>query len=160
MDILDSIRRAARHYPGGPDALALRLGKAPSTFEKELRAAPQYKLGAVDAAEIAAMCVDAKSEHALEYPTRVAEAVGCTLLALPQGGERLDEVTAAAVAELMRDLANLLTTVTDADRDNEISIREMGHIEAKWAAVVSDGQQLLKMMRAKHARTMAKWEGK
>ena len=28
MDVLDSVRRAVRHYPGGLDAVALRLGKA------------------------------------------------------------------------------------------------------------------------------------
>ena len=53
MDLLDSLRRAVRHYPGGTDAVAARLGKSPSTLEKELRGAPQYKMGAVDAAEIA-----------------------------------------------------------------------------------------------------------
>lgn len=160
MDILDSVRRSVRHYPGGLDAVAQRLGKSPSTLEKELRAAPQYKLGAVDAAEIAAMCVDAGTQHCLEYPTRLAEAVGCTLLALPPHGHGLDEVTAAAVAELMRDLAEVVTTVTNADQDNEISDREMRDIQAKWAALVGAGQVLLQMMQAKHDRTMAKWEGK
>lgn len=158
MDILDSVRRAVRHYPGGLEAVALRLGKSSSTLEKELRAAPQYKLGAVDAAEIAAMCVDAGSPHALEYPTRVAEAVECTLLALPPHGHGLSEVTATAVAELMRDLAEVVTTVTEADRDDEISAREMREIQAKWAALVGAGQVLLQMMEAKHARTMQKWE--
>lgn len=160
MDILDSVRRSVRHYPGGLEAVALRLGKSPSTLEKELRAAPQYKLGAVDAAEIAAMCVDAASPHALEYPTRVAEAVECTLLALPPHAHGLSEVTAAAVAELMRDLAEVVTTVTEADRDDEISDREMREIQAKWAALVGAGQVLLQMMEAKHARTMAKWEAR
>lgn len=160
MDVLDSVRRSVRHYPGGMDAVAVRLGKAPSTLEKELRAAPQFKLGAVDAAEIAAMCADAGTAHGLEYPTRLAEAVGCTLLALPPHGHGLDEVTAAAVAELMRDLAEVVTTVTTADQDNEISDRELRDIQAKWAALVGAGQALLQMMQAKHDRTMAKWEGK
>lgn len=160
MDMLDSVRRSVRHYPGGLDAVAARLGKSPSTLEKELRAAPQYKLGAVDAAEIAAMCVDAGTDHALEYPTRLAEAVGCTLLALPAHGHGLDEVTAAAVAGLMRDLAGVVTTVTAADRDDEISEREMREISAKWAELVSAGQVLMQMMQAKHARTMAKWEAR
>lgn len=160
MDILDSVRRQVRHYPGGLEAVAARLGKSPGTLEKELRAAPQYKLGAVDAAEIAAMCVDAGTQHCLEYPTRVAEAVGCTLLALPPHGHGLDEVTAAAVAELMRDLAEVVTTVTTADQDNEISTRELRDIQAKWAELVGAGQVLLQMMQAKHERTMAKWEGK
>ena len=160
MDILDSVRRSVRHYPGGLEAVAVRLGKSPSTLEKELRAAPQYKLGAVDAADIAAMCADAGTAHALEYPTRVAEAVGCTLLALSPQDQGADEVTAAAVAGLMRELAEVVTTVTTADRDDEISEREMRDIQAKWAALVSKGQVLLQMMEAKHARTMQKWEAR
>ena len=101
MDVLDSVRRAVRHYPGGLDAVALRLGKSPSTLEKELRAAPQYKLGAMDAAEIAAMCTQLGTPHALDYPTRLAEHCGATLLPLPQGLQP-DSITAGAVAGLMR----------------------------------------------------------
>lgn len=157
MDILDSIRRAVRHYPGGVDAVAPRLGKSPSTLEKELRAAPQYKLGAVDAAEIAVMCVEHGSGFGLEYPTRLAEAVGCTLLQLPDSGRAMDQVTAQAVADLMREFADVVTSATTADADGEISRNEMLAIERQWAELVGAGQALLRVLEAKHERTMRKW---
>lgn len=156
MDVLDSVRRAVRHYPGGLDAVALRLGKSPSTLEKELRAAPQYKLGAMDAAEIAAMCTQLGTPHALDYPTRLAEHCGATLLPLPQGLQP-DSITAGAVAGLMRELADVVGAVAAADADGEISANELKAIQLQWAELVGSGQQLMLALEAKHESTMAKW---
>lgn len=156
MDVLDSVRRAVRHYPGGLDAVALRLGKSPSTLEKELRAAPQYKLGAMDAAEIAAMCTQLGTPHALDYPTRLAEHCGATLLPLPQGMQP-DSITAGAVAGLMRELADVVGVVAAADADGEISANELKSIQLQWAELVGSGQQLMLALEAKHEATMAKW---
>ncbi|MBI3103225.1 MAG: transcriptional regulator [Burkholderiales bacterium] len=157
MDILDSVRRAVRHYPGGVDAVAARLGKSPSTLEKELRAAPQYKLGAVDAAEIAAMCVEHGSDYGLEYPTRIAEAVGATLLVLPRGTDVPDGVTAQALACLVREFADVVTSATLADADGEISRNELLAVERQWAELVAAGQGLMRHLGAKHQATMRKW---
>ena len=156
MDILDSVRRAVRHYPGGVDAVAARLGKSPSTLEKELRAAPQYKLGAVDAAEIAAMCVEQGSDYGLEYPTRIAEAVGATLLVLPQG-EVPDGITAQVLAALVREFADVVSSATLADADGEISRNELLNVERQWAELVAAGQGLMRHLDAKHQATMRKW---
>ena len=160
MDLLDSLRRAVRHYPGGTDAVAVRLGKSPSTLEKELRGAPQYKMGAVDAAEIAAMCVELGSAHGVEYPTRVAEAVGGMLVLLPSGHEGSDGVTGLALAQLMREFADLVTAATSADADGQISKNEMDDVRAKWAALVADGQGLMRHLDAKHLRTMERWKAR
>lgn len=157
MDILDSVRRAVRHYPGGVDAVAARLGKSPSTLEKELRAAPQYKLGAVDAAEIAAMCVEQGSDYGLEYPTRIAEAVGATLLVLPRGTDVPDGVTAQTVASLVREFADVVSSATLADADGEISRNELLAVERQWAELVAAGQGLMRHLGAKHQATMRKW---
>lgn len=156
MDVLDSVRRAVRHYPGGLDAVAARLGKSPSTLEKELRGAPQYKLGAEDAAEIAAMCSDLRTPHCLDYPTRLAEHVGATLLPLPHGLET-DSITAKAVAGLMRELADVVGSVAAAEADGEISTNELKHIQRQWAELVGSGQALMLALEAKHAKTMEKF---
>ena len=157
MNVLDSVRCAVRHYPGGVDAVAQRLGKSPSTLEKELRAAPQYKLGAVDAAEIAAMCVEVGSDHAVDYPSRVAEAVGGMLVLLPQGQLSGDAVTGQALAQLMREFADLVSAAAAADADGQISTNEIQDVRTKWAALVADGQSLMRHLAAKHERTMERW---
>lgn len=160
MDILDSVRRAVRHYPGGCEAVAARLGKSPSTLEKELRAAPQYKLGAVDAAEIAAMCVELGTPHALDYPTRLAEAVGGTLLLLPSAdGADGDALTALALAELVREFSDVVSAVAAADADGEISRNEIVQVRAQWAELVAKGQQCMQLLEAKHSATMRKFDG-
>lgn len=158
MDFLDSVRRAVRHYPGGVEAVAARLGKSPSTLEKELRAAPQYKLGAVDAAEIAAMCSEVGSTHAADYPTRVAEAVGGTLLLLPHAphGAR-DDITAQGVAALVREFADVVSTATMADADGEISLNEIRAVREQWAELVAAGQAFIQHLEAKHEASMAKY---
>jgi hypothetical protein len=158
MNVLDSIRRAVRHYPGGVDAVAARLGKSPSTLEKELRAAPQYKLGAMDAAEIAAMCAEVHSAHFADYSTRVAEAIGGTVLLLPHGPlEPAEPVTAEALAVLVREFADVVTAAATADADGEISVNEMREICAQWAELVATGQHFMQRLEAKHEATMAKW---
>ena len=158
MDILDSVRRSVRHYPGGLGAVALRLGKSPSTLEKELRAAPQYKLGAVDAAEIAAMCSEVGCDHAADYPTRVAEAVGGTLLLLPRvAGVARDDITAQGVAALVREFSDVVSAAALADADGDISANEIKHVRAQWAELVAAGQQFMQHLEAKHEATMAKW---
>lgn len=160
MDILDSVRRAVRHYPGGVDAVAARLSKSGSTLEKEIRGATGYKLGAVDAAEIAAMCVEQGSDYGLEYPTRIAEAVGATLLVLPRGTDVPDGVTAQTVASLVREFSDVVSSATLADADGEISRNELLAVERQWAELVAAGQALMRHLDAKHQRAMAKWRGR
>ncbi len=161
MDVLDSVRRAVRHYPGGVEAVAARLGKSPSTLEKELRAAPQYKLGAVDAAEIAAMCVQLGTAHGVDYPTRLAEAVGGTLLLLPADtGGGGDEMTAQAIAGLMREFADMVSVSVQADADDQITANEMANIRREWSELVASGQRFMQHLEAKHEATMAKWRAR
>lgn len=161
MNLLDSLRRAVRHYPGGLDAVAVRLGKSPSTLDKELRGAQQYKMGADDAAEIAAMCIELGSPHAADYPTRVAEAVGGTLLLLPMGPHPLrDELTTEGLAKLMREFSDVVSAAAQADADGEISRNEMANVHQQWAELVASGQQFMRHLEAKHEATMAKWRAR
>ncbi len=158
MNLLDSLRLAARKYPGGLEAVALRLGKSESTLDKELRGAPQFKMGADDAAEIAAMCMEVGSPHAADYPTRVAEAVGGTLLLLPSGMHAMpDELTAAGLAKLVREFSDVVSAAAQADADGEISRNEMTDVQKQWAELVASGQLFMRHLEAKHEVTMAKW---
>ena len=161
MNLLDSLRRAVRHYPGGLDAVAVRLGKSPSTLDKELRGAQQYKMGADDAVEIAAMCAQLGTEHALEYPTRVAEAVGCTLLQLPTGPMTpCCALTAASMAELVREFSDVISSAALADADGEISRNELTGVQRHWAELVASGQTFMRHLETKHEATMAKYRAR
>lgn len=150
MNLLDAVRRTARHYPGGLEAVALRLHKQLGTLERELRGAPGYKLGAVDAAEIAAMALEVGAEHALAYPNAVAQTVGALLVVLPGAGER-GSATARDVATLMRECAEVVAAVADADADGRVTERELRELDRQWADVVAAGQVMMRNLQARHA---------
>jgi len=83
MNLLDASRRQVRNYPGGAESCAPRLGKSESTLEKELRGAPGFKWGAIDALELSVMCLDLETPDALAYAEVVAAALNCRLIPLP-----------------------------------------------------------------------------
>lgn len=155
MNILDSVRRSARHYPGGLEAVAGRLGKSTSTLEKELRAAPGYKLGAIDAAEIAAMCREVGAEYFEAYPTAVADMVGGELHFLPRPGDECS-VTHARAAELMRECADVVSSAVMADADQVVTDVELREFENQLSELVRAGQQLRRHMKARNAAARAR----
>lgn len=151
MNIIDSVRRTARMYPGGIEAVALRLGKAYSTLVKELSGAAGYKLGADDAAEIVALAVEVGSEGAVDYPNAVAERVGGCVVLLPQcDAQPSGHITALDVAALMRNCADVASKVALAEQDGRITRNEVRELQEAWAVLVRDGQSLLRTMQHKH----------
>lgn len=148
MNLLDAARRTVRNYPGGLDAMALRLQKQPGTLERELRGAPGYKLGAVDAAEIGVLALEQGGEHAAAYFNAVASAAGGLLVLLPRGGEDMAP-SAKDVAALMRECAEVVAAAADAEADGRVTDRELRELQRQWADVVAAGQTLLRNMRAR-----------
>jgi hypothetical protein len=125
MNILDTVRRQVRNYPGGIDVVALRLGKSVSTLEKELRGAPGFKLGAEDAAEISAMCVEVRSEHAMAYATVLASRVNSMLLPMPLEADPSDSECYRAACEVSRQAATHLSEVLSALADGRVTDNEL-----------------------------------
>ncbi|WP_313074919.1 phage regulatory CII family protein [Melaminivora sp.] len=153
MNLLDAARRTVRHYPGGLEAMALRLQKQPGTLDRELRGAPGYKLGATDAAEIAQLAMEQGGEHALAYPNALADALGALLVVLPGNGPRAG-ASALDVAALMRECAGVVESVAGADADGRITGRELAEIERHWADTVAAGQQMLRNLQHRHAEQL------
>lgn len=149
MSLLDAARRTVRHYPGGLDAMAVRLQKQPGTLERELRGTPGYKLGAVDALEIAVLAQEQGGEHALAYPNTVADALGALLVLLPRDGN-VRAASAQDVARLMQECAEVVMAVAQVEADGRITPRELADLQRQWADVVAAGQVLLRNMHARH----------
>ena len=146
MNILDSVRRMTRSYPGGTDAVALRLDKSPSTLEKELRGAPGFKLGADDAAEISAMCIELGTEHAMAYATAIAAHSGCMLVPLPAGLELDADECMRAIAETSRESAELIAEALAAAADGKISDNELAKVDRSCGELVAALQSLRRVM--------------
>ena len=116
MDAIDALRLAIQHYPGGIDALAVRMGKAASTLQKELRDAPGFKLGARDALAIAAMCTEVGTAHAAAYATTVATV--CELRVSRR------EPADATVADVIANTGEVLREVGEYAQSNVLAISD------------------------------------
>lgn len=155
--MIDGVRRAARCYPGGIEAVALRLGKSHSTLEKELRGAPGYKLGFEDAHEIMVICRDIGSDHALDGFNAQADGLGAVVTMLPEG-VCPSSCTGGMVANLMREFSDVIASVGESMSDGVITPNELRKIEAQWGEVVAAGQDLLRGLSAKVKAAMVRWK--
>jgi len=155
--MIDGVRRAARCYPGGIEAVALRLGKSPSTLEKELRGAPGYKLGFEDAHEIMVICRDVGSDCALDGFNAQADGLGAVVTMLPEG-VCPNSCTGGMVAKLMREFSDVIASVGESMSDGIITPNELRKIEAQWGEVVAAGQSLLRGLSAKVMAAMGRWK--
>lgn len=146
MNLLDSVRRMVRSYPGGIDALAPRLSKSPSTLEKELRGAPGFKLGAGDAAEISAMCIELQTEHALAYVTAVAVGSNCMLVLLPAVDDTHGQDCMRVLADTSRTAADLIAEVCSSLADGKVSDNEMARVDKAVGQLVAALQAMRRVM--------------
>ncbi len=151
MNLIDAARRMVREYPGGEDALAPRLGKSASTLDKELRRAPGFKLGAEDACEISAMCMDLQLPQARAFITAWAARMGCFVIPLdaPEGDQ--DECL-LALADASRVMHELMTEVMTALADGQVSDNELARIDREAGQLVSAVQGLRRAAAARNAR--------
>ncbi|WP_395026575.1 phage regulatory CII family protein [Comamonas odontotermitis] len=154
--LIDGVRRAARNYPGGVDAVALRLGKSPSTLEKELRGAPGYKLGYEDAHDIMLLCRDVGSEHGLDALNAQADSLGAVVTLLPESVDP-GSCTGAFVAKLMREFSDVIASLGESLSDGVITPNEMRKIEGQWAEMIAAGQTVLRNLKARMRAAMARW---
>lgn len=138
MNIADAAYHTVHDYPGGPAALAVRLGKAATTLRHEVRppAGSTAKLGLVDAQRIMALAGDLRILHAM------AAEHGQFLVPLPEVVCD-DEATAQQLATLAREFGDVLGTVAQAMADGRVSDNELRAVERQWGELVSAGQHLL-----------------
>jgi hypothetical protein len=148
MNILDTLRLMARSYPGGVEALAQRLFKQPGTLDKELRGARGFKLGACDAAEMSAMCIELQTEHALAYVTTVAVGSNCMLVPLPDAGDLPAGDCMRALADTSRQAADLIAEVCASLADHKVSDNELARVDRASGQVIAAMQTLRRVMAA------------
>lgn len=156
MELNDAVRRMSRNYPGGLKALAARLGKSDSTLDKEIRGAYGFKLGLQDAHDLAVMCVDARSPHAMDLLNLMAHDMGHVLLPLPV--EHGGSMTLERLGKLMHECGQLVAEVTKAKADGKVCDNELKLCMAQWAELVAAGQALMQALKDNNAQTMARWD--
>lgn len=143
MNSLDALKTMVRNYPGGMEAVALRLGKSPSTLDKELRNAPGYKMGVLDASALTCLCMEVHAPHALAWLN--AEAVNCGVsVVLPEqaaaGGGDVWQLMSLAVAEV----SDVTAAVVNGQADGSISPNDRKRIQKEVAEAIDALQQLMR----------------
>lgn len=142
MNILDATRLQVRSYPGGLDAIAPRLNKAPSTLEKEMIGASGYKLGAQDAADISSFCAQLQTADALLYPTAVCALSHVILFPLPVLPSLPVSECMLAVARASNEAHELITEACAALADNKVSDNELKKVDRAIAELVASAQTM------------------
>lgn len=124
MAPLDALKMMVKHYPGGQEVIAIRLGKPEETFRKELAGAPGFKLGLTAALLINDLCMEAKSEHHMAFVNSVmAQSGGFVRLPVLEMSEPIN--LQRSMSEVIREMSDVSVATLESDADNSISDNEL-----------------------------------
>lgn len=151
MNDLDALRLMVKHYPGGLEVVALRLGKPAETLRKELAGAQGFKLGLSTAMLISELCIEAGSEHCRAFVNVVTASSG-GFVRLPVIEMREPVCVHKTMAEVVREMADVTTATITADEDNNISDNDL----KKTLKEIGEAREALqKLERALIARNVS-----
>lgn len=140
MNVLDAAYHTVHDYPGGAEALAVRLGnKRGTSLSHEVRppAGSTAKLGLLTAVEIMELSGDLRVLNAICARLNCAPPVP-----LPVAGEE-EGCAAALAAEVARDFAELMGEVARDVADSVITDNELRRLERCFGELVAAGQRML-----------------
>lgn len=156
MNTLDALRAMCDSYPGGREAVALRLGKPDETLRKELRGAPGFKLGVTHAMRIVEFCCEEKTEDRLAFVNVVNGAAHCIALPMPDvdmDGASADVAsTLRTLGEAAADFGLFVSAVASSVADNDVSSNELLDVHRKLLAMMAHQQGVVKKLEAIHRR--------
>lgn len=150
MAPLDALKMMVKHYPGGHEVVAVRLGKTSEVLRKELAGAPGFKLGLNSALLINDLCIEAKSEHHMAFINSVTAHSG-GYVQLPVIEMREPISLQRSMSDVIREMSDVSVATIEGDADGVISDndlkRSMKEIEEARQALQRHEQAIL----SKHA---------
>jgi hypothetical protein len=146
MTLRDQAYNLARAYPGGAEALALRMKKNPTTLSHELRGQGTAKLGLEDAAAMTDLSGDLRILEAWNAD------MGLLVIRMPEpkdgpAGSCLDKLSQTA-----REFSELVAEVAGDLGDGKLNDNELQRIEREAADVLAAVHALLGEARSLNAR--------
>lgn len=124
MNDLDALRLMVKHFPGGLEVVALRIGKTPEVLRKELGGAPGFKLGLASALLISELCIEAGSEHCRALVNVVTASSG-GFVRLPVVEMREPVCINKTVSDTVREMSDVTAATLLANADNNISDNDL-----------------------------------
>lgn len=146
MNRLDANHCLARAYPGGIDAVALRLGKPPDTVRKELTGVKGYKFGIDTEEHLMQICQAAGMHDALLPLTAAAVNMGALLIPLPR--DDASGTTYKCLAEAAHEFGGFMSSAADAIADGKVTANELRNVEREFSELVAKGQSCVAQMAA------------
>ena len=136
MDVHDALYKAAHEYPGGVEALAVRMGKVPQVMRNKLN--PNTATNVISLAEFD-MALPILGYEPLRA---LAAAHGFALFQMSEG-EASDQAVLEMFAALVGSHGNVGTEIYTALADGRIEAHEMKRINDAARAVHGDLQSLV-----------------
>lgn len=141
MNVMLAAFNLVHDYPGGAVALGPILGKSPATLSHEVKGSlPHAKFGLSDAVKLSEWTGDRRIAHAF------AAQIGCMLVSLPdthRAGTPLQ-----ALADMAREFAELVASVTEAASDNRVTRNELMRVEREAGELVASVQVTVEQLSA------------
>jgi hypothetical protein len=150
MNELDAIKASANEYPGGIEALHLRVCPDVSleSFQKQLRGSQGFKLGVLHAALITEYCHDAGVPSAAAYVTALAARVGATVQFGPRPERAVNVLQDMTV--LIAELSDVMREVARAGLGGRYTLNEIKRIQREATEAMAALQQLVADVEAAH----------
>lgn len=146
MNTADALKLMVKTIPGGVEVVAARIGKNAETLRKEVSGLDaKFKLGEATAQMISDLCIEQQSPNCYAYVTAVAASSGGFVqLDAREGQQAKDETLMGSTVGLVTGASQLLTDVTAAREDGNISDNERKCIERHANEVIQSMQSLLR----------------
>jgi hypothetical protein len=151
MNDLDALRLMVKHFPGGLEVVALRIGKTAEVLRKELGRAQGFKLGLSTAMLISELCIEANSEHCHAFVNVVTASSG-GFVRLPVVDMREPQCINKTMCETVREMSDVTTATLSANADDVISDNDL---RAALKEIGEAREALQKLERALIAKNAA-----
>lgn len=143
MDVLDAAHATAHGYPGGAEALAIRMGKAPGALRQELLGKPTHKLGLRDAAAMIDLTGDHRIIHAL------CAQVGMVAIPVDANGARGGDLLGMLLDQHAA-TGDMAAAVRAAVADGVVTANELSDIADRVADKIAGLQAVMRELHAAH----------
>jgi hypothetical protein len=137
MDVHTAAQNVAEDYRGGARALAVDIGKNPTSLAHELTRTGSAKLGLHDAVKMTIRSKDLRILNAF------AGACGCMVLPLPEAMAVEGDDAMHMVSKLMAELNDTVQAYVAAVADGQVTGNEVAHIKRQGGELQQALQQLV-----------------
>lgn len=150
MNDLDALRLMVKHFPGGIEVMAMRLGKTVEVLRKELAGAHGFKLGYLTVTMIRDLCIETGSEHCLAL-TNVFCAGSGGFVRLPVVEVREPVNMQKTMGDVVREMSDVTVSALEADADGVISDNDLKRAQREIGEAREALQKLERALIVKNA---------